>query len=152
MAHIEVKNQGKGILKEDLNHIFDMYYQSRKTQTRIGSGIGLAIAKKLVEVQNGTIAVESIENKFTIFTVEIPVEGMQLVHNFQSNGATKTSTIPAYKPTNHTNNECILVVEDEPDLLNYITEILSDYRVIKADNGSTALELAKKTYPPVNHF
>ncbi|MBC5995647.1 PAS domain S-box protein [Romboutsia ilealis] len=70
---ISVKNTGVGIPKDKLNIIFDEFSQVDKTLSRNteGSGIGLSLVKKLVELHNGTINVQSEENKETEFIITL---------------------------------------------------------------------------------
>lgn len=71
---ITVWDEGKGIPKDDLDLIFKRLYTLEKSRNRSfqGSGLGLTIVKKLVEMQNGTIIAESIPNKKTKFIVTLP--------------------------------------------------------------------------------
>lgn len=70
-VQITVKDTGKGIAEEDLPHIFDRFYRGDKSRPHNGeSGLGLAIAKSIVEAHGGKISVESAPGqgaKFTIF-------------------------------------------------------------------------------------
>lgn len=68
--NIQIKNTGEGIEAEKLNIIFERFYKVKEHQK--GFGIGLAIAKKLVEKHHGTITAESTPNQWTIFTISIP--------------------------------------------------------------------------------
>ena len=70
---VEIKDTGKGIKKEDLPHIWDKYYHSKKKHKRnvIGTGIGLSIVKTILESHNFKYGVESKKNKGTIFYFEI---------------------------------------------------------------------------------
>ena len=72
---IAVSDQGIGINKKDLSRIFEKFYRSDSDSVRkiTGSGIGLTLVKDIVESHNGTIAVESEENKGSIFTILIPL-------------------------------------------------------------------------------
>ncbi len=62
------------ILQEKLKHVFDRFYQVDESTSRDyeGTGIGLALAKEIVELHNGEISVMSIEGKETTFTICIP--------------------------------------------------------------------------------
>ena len=72
---LEVKNTGEGIAAEDLDKIFDRFYRADKAHNREveGFGLGLSIAKNIVELHKGKIKVESEQGKETTFTVVFPV-------------------------------------------------------------------------------
>ena len=65
-------DNGKGISALDLPYIFDRLYQCDHSRAARGNGLGLAIAKELVSVHNGTITAESILNMGTTFTILLP--------------------------------------------------------------------------------
>ncbi len=71
-AAVSVRDTGPGIPPSDLPHIFERFYRGDTSRSGSGAGLGLAIAKELVEAQNGTIAVESKIGQGSIFTVTIP--------------------------------------------------------------------------------
>jgi signal transduction histidine kinase len=73
-AHLQVRDNGSGIAPEDLPHVFDRFYRGDKSRSQSGeSGLGLAIAKSIVEAHGGTIAVESASGKGTTFTITLDV-------------------------------------------------------------------------------
>lgn len=72
---ITIIDQGIGIAKEDLPHLFERFYRSDKSRTKekiAGYGLGLSIAKEIVEKHHGSIKVKSEINKGTTFTIELP--------------------------------------------------------------------------------
>jgi signal transduction histidine kinase len=71
---ISVQDEGEGIPKEDIPHVFDRFYRVDKSRTRAtgGKGIGLAVAKEIVELHNGSIEVKSELEVGTEFIIEIP--------------------------------------------------------------------------------
>ncbi|MCV2883695.1 aerobic respiration two-component sensor histidine kinase ArcB [Aestuariibacter sp. AA17] len=75
LVKFKVKDSGVGIPKEELENIFAMYYQVNHPdhQTATGTGIGLAICQKMVEMMNGDIKVNSVVGEGTCFTVELPL-------------------------------------------------------------------------------
>ncbi len=72
--HISVADTGKGIAPEDLPHIFERFYRGDKSRSRSsgGAGLGLAIAKRLVELHGGRIWAESKLGQGTTFTFSLP--------------------------------------------------------------------------------
>ncbi len=68
---VEIADNGEGIDKRDMKHIFNSFYSTKdKTEA---SGIGLAYVKKVVDAHNGTVYVNSKKNKGTVFQVVLPV-------------------------------------------------------------------------------
>ncbi len=75
-AAITIKDEGIGISAKDLPHIFDRFYRSDTARSKASSdgyGLGLSIAKKIVESQKGTISVTSTPNKGSTFTINLPI-------------------------------------------------------------------------------
>ncbi len=75
-ALISVIDHGKGMSEQDIPHIFDRFYRADSSRTKgdiQGYGLGLAIAKKIVELHKGTIEVKSTLGKGSTFTVRLPL-------------------------------------------------------------------------------
>ena len=70
---IEVIDFGRGIPKGDIKNLFQPFFRSNNTQDIEGTGLGLVVCKNYVELQNGSIEVESNENRKTIFRIYLPV-------------------------------------------------------------------------------
>lgn len=71
---INVADKGVGIPKKDLPYIYERFYRGDKSRSSIeGFGLGLSIAKKVIESHKGTIKAKSIVNKGSIFTVDLPL-------------------------------------------------------------------------------
>lgn len=66
---IKIKDEGEGIPKEDLKHIFERFYKGKKSSEN-SFGIGLALAKTIIEKDNGYISCNSIENEGTEFIIK----------------------------------------------------------------------------------
>ncbi len=74
MLRVTVSDTGVGISEEELQHVFDRFYQvERAGRHAEGSGLGLAIVKQLVEAQGGTIEVESVAGQGTTFYFTLPL-------------------------------------------------------------------------------
>lgn len=72
-VEIKVEDRGIGIEKEEIEKLFESFYRGSNVDNIQGTGLGLTIVKQFVELHNGTIEVESILNKKTIFTINVPV-------------------------------------------------------------------------------
>ena len=68
---VSVSNTGSDIPKEKQKKIFNKFYQADESHAQEGSGIGLAIVKKIVELHDGKVSFQS-ENGLTVFKVELP--------------------------------------------------------------------------------
>lgn len=151
---ITVSDNGPGIPKENLENIFDRFYQSDDTATRNyeGSGIGLALTRELVNLYEGEITVESEVGKGTSFHVSLPLEAAELsdeaVHSIGIQKIAPPATIakpmvgaPASAPT-------LLLVEDNEDLRLYLRSCLAgSYHLLEAAHGQQGLEMAQAHVP-----
>lgn len=72
-AVLSVHNGGTPLSREDLEHLFERFYRADKSRANEGYGLGLSIAKSIVENHSGKIAVESNEANGTVFSVILPV-------------------------------------------------------------------------------
>ncbi len=75
-VNVSVRDQGVGIPSADLPHVFDRFYQveSHLTRKHGGMGLGLSVAKAMIEMHGGTIWAESEEGKGSTFSFRLPVE------------------------------------------------------------------------------
>ena len=69
-ANIRIEDNGCGISKKDLPHIFDRFYHGEKSDPN-SNGIGLSLAKQIINSQNGTVSCESEEGRGTIFEIRM---------------------------------------------------------------------------------
>jgi two-component system sensor histidine kinase ChiS len=141
LVEITVIDQGRGILKEFQQVIFDEFRQIDGSSTREeqGTGLGLALCRRLIEMHRGKIWVESEFGKGSKFIFVIP-QGPEDRSLFSPNLASMEGS-SAY-PT-------ILVVEDDLQSANFIKHCLEveGYRAIHVGTGANALEEAKRFRP-----
>lgn len=73
---ISISDQGLGIPRADLNHVFDRFFRVDKARSRAqgGTGLGLAISKEVVQMLGGRIWVDSVEGKGSTFYISLPYE------------------------------------------------------------------------------
>ena len=153
-AVLTVEDTGVGIAAESLPHVFDRFRQvdGSATRTHEGTGIGLALAKELVEMHGGTIAVESAVGFGTRFTVRLPrgaggavgpAEAEVVVAAPDDLGGDGTAPAPPGD-----DRPVVLVVEDNADLRAFVRGHLADrYRVVEAPDGAAGLEAARAHAP-----
>lgn len=72
-AIITVKDFGKGISKENISKVFNKYFSASKKFRKIGTGLGLYLSKEIVEAHQGSLIVQSEENKYTEFCITLPM-------------------------------------------------------------------------------
>jgi len=137
----QVIDNGIGIAKEDQNKVFEKFVQVyRKEDDYQGTGLGLTIVKKLVELFNGTIQLESEEGKGTTITFTLPLDSdVSRAKSIIDNLDVDLSARKEYK---------ILVVEDNK-INQVVTKKLLENNHFKCnivDDGYAALELISKTH------
>jgi PAS domain S-box len=162
MVRFSVQDSGIGISSEDMKKLFTPFTQLDSAANRQyeGSGLGLTLVKKFVELHNGKLEVESEPGKGTKFTFELAIkedpkdiekkdtalEKQTVEIDDKSSSAVSTHI----EPENSTGDEdLILVVEDDDASRELLEETLkySGYRVVSTSRGMEAIELAEKTHP-----
>ena len=162
ILHLSVSDTGPGIHPNDLPHIFDRYFQSNRPGKPIegGTGIGLAICSEYAKLFGGKIEADSRLGEGTVFEVSFPViageslqspvgSGQSSVGRGQSSVGSWQGAVGSPQPAEDIpegTRSLILVVEDNPDLRDYIEMVLSSkYDVITAENGRAALDKLSST-------
>ncbi len=141
---LKMKDSGLGIEPDDLPHIFDRFYQSKKENVNVkagGAGIGLSICSEYAKLMGGKLSVESVLGhgstfKFLLPKKEVFDEAYMVSKNEQIPVISKKHT-PKLTGKLHK----VLLVEDNKDMSDFIASTLSHiYNISIADNGKTALE------------
>lgn len=162
---IKVIDSGEGIPEESLPFVFDRFYQADTKMSSPGSGIGLALAKGIVELHHGVISVKSVMGYGSIFTVLLPVEnpfqeedGVVYVEAEEveetipvqdmSELSGDSFASPAGETEEILDKQTILLVEDNEDMLQVLVDMLSPlYKVKIAMNGQEGLDKALEENP-----
>lgn len=134
---IRISDDGIGIAEADIPFIFQRLYQSPRTKgVKEGTGIGLYIAKKFVELHEGKIAVTSLPGSGTTFTIVLPIKGGEAVGNESDEGSKVAK------------NGTILIVEDNDAIRRFLTDTLGDeYNCLLAANGRAGLAVCGSVVP-----
>lgn len=155
---IKVWDTGCGISQEAIPHIFEQYYQAKGKFQASGTGIGLALVKRLCEQHHIKISVDSQLNEGTTFTLfidneesytnalhqEADVENQTEINReackiSENEIQTRTCSLPT-----------LLIVEDNLEINNYIAHSLKDlFHVLQANNGQEGLHIAKEVMPDI---
>ena len=153
-VEIRIADTGQGISAEELPYIFERYYQAKSDRQASGTGIGLALVKNLVTLHQGEIYAESTPGKGTTFRFSL------IMHNIYPNAlhvdseekeqkdeteseATSPDYITSEKPI-------LLVVEDNSDIREYISESFSDsFEVVTANEGEAGCRAAIAHIPDI---
>jgi signal transduction histidine kinase/ActR/RegA family two-component response regulator len=142
ILEVRVADDGIGIAPEFLPHVFDRFRQGDGTSTRNhpGLGLGLSIAKQLVETHNGTIRAESGgSGQGTAFVVTLPIDGHA--------GEAPRETIAEHQPAEpRLDGVRVLVVDDEEDARELIGRALEDRgaHITLAANSHDAIEILER--------
>jgi signal transduction histidine kinase len=100
-VYLSIRDTGSGIAPEDLPFIFDRFYRADKSRYRtdsVASGLGLAIAKAIVEAHSGAITVESAPGVGTNFTITLPLAHHQAESGGSDVDAHKRTAVGAQMP------------------------------------------------------
>ncbi|MBN1790397.1 MAG: response regulator [Bacteroidales bacterium] len=163
-----VSDSGPGIPVEQLEKIFDRFYQVEdgwKKETS-GTGIGLSLIKELTTLQHGDIRVESDPKKGSRFIVRLPVgkdhlkpneyvivknevvEGQSMIIKCSIPDNSPKESEDSYEITGNSDRPIVLVIDDSQDIRRHIRESLgADFLVKEAGNGKEGLEKAVAIIP-----
>lgn len=169
-VHINVKDSGIGMGPDHLEKIFDRFYEipHQKSQAKVsyGSGIGLAIAKNVMDLHKGELRVESEEGRGSDFVMTLRMGREHLTEEEIIPSFRGSEDISQYKASealmeigDHDlsseeadreaeKNGSILIVEDNPEIGQFIQSILADeYKVTLVENGAIGCQKALSIQP-----
>jgi PAS domain S-box-containing protein len=173
-VELVVSDTGTGIPEHELLRVFERFHRVEGTRGRSfeGSGIGLALVQEIVKLHGGSVRVESVLGRGSTFIVSIPLGAAHLpadrvapASDVASAGggvlpfvleasswtaAGAVAAAPQREPAGESSpgRERILVVDDNPDMRNYVVDLLREFwHVDAATDGEAALELVKIAAP-----
>ena len=137
-AVITISDNGRGIDKEELSLVFIRYFQGRNGKHKEGSGIGLYLVKKYIELHGGHISIES--NDGTVVRLSIPLTG--------ENSCIVNDTDAESGRSCGDNSASLLIIDDNKEIVAFLAETLSQhYECHKAYNGRDGLEIIDRHTP-----
>jgi CheY-like chemotaxis protein/anti-sigma regulatory factor (Ser/Thr protein kinase) len=138
-----VKDTGVGLTREELDMIFKRFQRSPDSDERNiqGTGLGLTIAKNLVELLDGELWVESSPGHGTTFFFTLPY--------LKITKPLPPAAIDSFESTYNWEGKTFLIVEDDIHSMNYLAELLKKTRVsvLQASSGHEAVEVCKVHHP-----
>ena len=146
---ISVQDTGAGLPPEKLAQLFQSFNRlGQEVRGEEGTGIGLVVSKRLVELMGGIIGVESIVGAGSMFWIELR---LTTAPSLVTTGGAPVVAAPAPVPAN-ARVRTLLYVEDNPANMKLVEKLLAlraDIRLIGAVNGTLGVELARATLPEV---
>lgn len=158
---LEIKDNGIGIPAKEQRKLFKMHFRGTNAinSKTTGSGIGLMLVRKLVNLHNGKIHIESTEHQGTTIRITLPKDKEQFKHFTLAIKEKKSAyelDVPI-TPSERTDSfltedkdklQRILIVEDNDELRNYLLQSFSpNYNVQVCGNGKEALAIVKQFWP-----
>lgn len=148
-VYIDLSDTGHGMDRETVEHAFDPFYQAESDSKHIGTGIGLALVKQIVQASKGQISIESKLGEGTTFHIIVPIINDQAAPQQTLSAATNMPLLP-HQETDLQDSECeqdescrLLVIEDNHDIAHYIGSQFEDhYSVSYATDGEEGFRKA----------
>lgn len=155
VLHVEVSDTGEGMDKETADNVFKPFYQGETASKHIGTGVGLALVKQVIDAVDGRISMESRVGEGTTFHIEMPINNV-CKNKLGEPVIDKAANMPempmeenALADSDGADNQCtVLVIEDNRDIAAYIGNLLSgSYNVAYAANGEDGMQKAIDIVP-----
>lgn len=156
---IKVEDNGEGMDQEEIKHVFERFYQGKSGNSKTGTGLGLALAKELVDLHHGKVLVKSVRGEKTYFEIRLKMgnahfekgelfDNSSLQYILEREGIVADYEDLMVEPTDRSLSQTILVVEDNAEIREYLKKRLEmDYQVLEAEDGPSALTIALDVIP-----
>jgi PAS domain S-box-containing protein len=146
---VSIRDTGTGLSPQHLTQLFQAFNRlGQEAGGEEGTGIGLVLAKRLVELMGGVIGVESTLGVGSVFWFELLSVDEPRLSEAEVNAAALIKPHARLKTLVHT----LLYVEDNPANLNLVKQIIArhpDMRLLSAVDGSSGIEIARASQPDV---
>ncbi len=153
LVYIGVSDNGPGIAVEQQARIFDVFERASGRSDLPGAGVGLALAKQLVEINGGTIALESSPGQGSCFSLKFPRFGGEVATDYIAPAFNPEQSAPVSNENSSLDDQSlpsILVVEDHPQMRQYLKSCLVEkYRVLLANDGKAGFDCAIEQVPDI---
>ncbi|MDO4320044.1 MAG: ATP-binding protein [Bacteroidales bacterium] len=145
---LTVADDGPGIPVDERNLIFQRMYRSARTSDRSeGTGLGLYLVKRYVEMHGGTISVEGREGQGATFVITLPLSEPD-ADSPARDASGHLATSPVTVPAEGDNRPRVLIVDDNMAITDFIADLLAaDYNVATAANGKAGMAVAETFRP-----
>lgn len=141
---IEIKNDGYLIPTDIREKIFEPFFRIQENENKPGTGIGLPLARSLAELHKGTLKLKETQNYLNVFVLNLPVHQEKEYKLYDEDVTESPATKILKEEDSHALKPAILVVDDNKELLEFISgELSPEYTVVKAFNGEKALNILK---------
>lgn len=162
--YVSVNDNGIGIHENELNMIFEPFYQAENNNISGGTGIGLSLSKYIIDQHHGEISVSSSIDDGTTFSIKIPkgqdyFQGSEMIHakgfkdklegtkSLSVEDARNEGTVEDFYHE-YNKEATIIIVEDNDDFRNYMAQLLSPrYHTILIGNSACAYEIIVTEQP-----
>ncbi len=137
---IQISDTGPGIPKEILGKVFEPFFTTKDREK--GTGLGLYVTESIIGSHNGCVEVESEEGRGATVSIYLP----------PAEPGARTALRKKNEKNDAAGNELILVVDDEEDFLDMISEMIkqSGYGILQANGGRKAVELYSKRHDDID--
>jgi len=146
---INVRDTGLGLTDEQMKQLFQPFNRlGREASAEEGTGIGLVVTKRLMELMGGTIGAESTLDAGSVFWIELTLTPAPAIEASESEQNIGRRTKAVAGATVHT----LLYVEDNPANLDLVDQLIArraDLRLLSATDGNRGIELARKHLPEI---